>query len=82
MVSLTTIFFLLLFVDAKSLLLLTVIMSLYIVNFSNLDKSCKLLASFGLSWLWLCDSLIYNYLCNQCSITTEVVSSNPAHGEV
>jgi hypothetical protein len=32
----------------------------------------------GLLWSWLYGNWIYNYLCNQCLITTYVVSSNPA----
>jgi hypothetical protein len=36
----------------------------------------------GLQWSWSYGSWIYNYLWNQWSITTIVVNSNPAHGEV
>ena len=34
------------------------------------------------SWSWSYGSWIYNYLCNQCSITTDVVSSNLEQGEL
>jgi hypothetical protein len=34
------------------------------------------------SWSWSYISWIYNYLCNQVPITTNVVSSNPTHREV
>jgi hypothetical protein len=37
----------------------------------------------GSPWLWSYGSWIYSYLFNQCLfITTEVLSSNSAHGEV
>ena len=37
----------------------------------------------GSFWLWSCGNWIYNYICYQCLIiTTKVVSSNPAQGEV
>ena len=37
-----------------------------------------LLVLLGLSWSWSYGSWIYNYLCNQVPITTNIVSSNPA----
>jgi hypothetical protein len=49
----------------------------------QLEYPDLLFAFQGPSWSWSHGSWIYNNLCNQSvSITTKVVISNPAHGEV
>jgi hypothetical protein len=37
---------------------------------------------YGVLWPWSYGSWIYNYLCNQCLLTTDLVSSNLDQGEV
>jgi hypothetical protein len=52
---------------------------LFNANFQWGDAICLILATI-LRWSY--GNWIYNYLCNQCPITTKVVSLNAAHGQV